>query len=353
MHTLETLANGQQRFTSEAKFPFVLGGCLPQLSLVFETYGQLNAQKDNVVLVHHALSTHSHIASHALDPSPGWWQDMVGAGCPIDTDQYYVICCNNLGSCFGSSGPTSTNPNTGQPYRLDFPALSIADMVNAQMALLDALGIEQVHAVIGPSMGAMLSLTMALNYPLRLKKFIAISSSYKTYPANDAVHAIQRDIIRLDPNWQQGHYTNTSLVGFDLARKFGHLSYRNKSELNHRFDQSDDERTIHDYLDYNARKFTQKFDANSYIYLTEAMDRFNVTKGVKDAHTAFAPIQAESLIIAVSSDHLFPPYQQQALYDYLQQAGKSSRFKLVQSDYGHDAFLVETEKIGRLIAGFL
>ncbi|MCW5588521.1 MAG: homoserine O-acetyltransferase [Legionellales bacterium] len=348
-------ADGKYIFHSPEPLRLENGKVLPNLTLAFETYGKLNSQKNNVILIHHALSTHSHVKSHALNPQPGWWENMVGENLPIDTQQFFVICINNLGSCYGSSGPLTQNPETSQIYGNTFPNITISDITRSQIRLLDELNIAMLHAVVSPSMGAMISLDLATRYPQRVNQLISISSCYRSYPSNIALRTMQRDIIRLDPRWQQGE--TQELLGFQLARKLAHLTYRNTQELNHRFLQleknPENQRNIHTYLDYNARKFTDSFDVNSYLLLTQAMDDFNIAANANNPTELLKLITAKTLVIGVSSDTLFEPFQQQELYELLQQAGVNCQFHLYESSYGHDAFLVETHGIGKLIRNFI
>lgn len=329
---------GLKKMELQTPFVFANGKSITPLTLVYETYGKLSPQQDNVILVHHALSTDSHLAAHAKNATKGWWEAVVGSGKAIDTDRFFVICTNNLGSCFGSSGPTSINPQTGKPYRRDFPIVSIEDMVKAQHLLLQHLGIKKLFAVVGNSMGAMLSLTWAILYPAMVERLISVSSCYKAYPVSIATHKVQQEIIALDPDWNNGYYEKTPTRGFNIARKFGLLSYRHPAELNARF-LSDN---ILAYLDYNAEKFTAKFDLNSYLTIFAAMDDFDVTRGYADNPLQpFKQIQAKTLIVSVSSDLLFPPQQQADLYHMLQQAGVETTFVAHESDYGHDAFYAD------------
>ena len=344
-------ANGQQRFQSDELLALEFGGSLVNWSLVFETYGQLNEAKDNVVLVHHALSTSSHVASHSQNPDKGWWETMVGPGCPIDTDNYFVICINNLGSCFGTTGPTSINPKTNKLYGPDFPKVSLRDIARSQFQLLQHLSIERVFAVIAASMGAMISLEFAVTYPQIVQKLVLISSCYKAYPSNCANRAIQRDIIRLDPAWADGHYSKNPQLGFKIARKIGHLYYRNTTELNQRF--ADDNEQVKSYLEYNATKFISKFDANSYLCLLNAMDTFNIARGYNNLEQALGRILAEVMVISVSSDILFPAAQQYAMVKAMQQAGVNVESIAYECTYGHDSFLVDTQGMGRYIKAFL
>ena len=332
--------DGSYVFNDKNEFTFLKGGRLPELRLVYETYGRLNAKRDNAILVHHALSTGSHLCASSNNPSPGWWEAMVGPGKVVDTNKFYVICINNLGSCFGSSGPTSLNPATHRPYGKAFPALTIDDMVIAQHKLLQHLAIERLYAVIGNSMGGLLSLAWAIYFPASVARLLLISSSYKTYPINAVKHAIGREIVSLDTTPDQKQ-------GLKIARKLAHLDYRSADELSVRFNTS---KVLTDYLNYNAQKFIDYFDANAYIYLTQAMDWFDASRinpgrvqpneGVDSVSNAnpFKRITAKTLVVSVSTDTLFEPCQQQALAECLQEAGVVTRFVQHHSDRGHDAF---------------
>jgi homoserine O-acetyltransferase/O-succinyltransferase len=353
-HTLCEFDDGRYELVSYDDFICDNGGVINPLVLVYETFGHLNAKKDNAIIVHHALSTHSHLTSTDKNPEKGWWQDMVGRGKTLDTDQYFIICINNLGSCFGSSGPASSNPQTSQLYGLDFPAITIADMVRSQKRLIDGLGITKLHVVLGSSMGAMLSITWLALYPDHASFLISISSCAQSYPANKANRMIQKEIIRLDPFWNNGCYTSSqSLTGFKTARKQGLLTYRNWVELNDRFLNREGNDTIEHYLDYNAEKFIQHFDCNSYLYLLGAMDNFDLSRGEKTLVDLFRPIDAKVLVVSVDSDILFTQSQQLALNSELSQAGVDVKFIEHHSSFGHDAFLVETQAFGQYIGDFI
>lgn len=341
--------DGSYRFTHYQPFRLEQGDELPELTLVYETYGKLNAAQNNIILIHHALSSNHHLASQPHNPEPGWWENMVGPGNPIDTRRYFVISINNLGSCFGSTGPTHINPLTQKPYQADFPSVTITDMVRSQKLLLDYLGIHRLHAVIGSSMGGMLALTWSVLYPETARHLISISSCYKSYPNAIAQRTLQRAIIQLDPAWNHGFYQSSNLPGFLLARQLGLLTYRHAKELNQRFTTKE----INQYLVYNAQKFVRRFDANAYLRLTEAMDRFNIARGYTDPVEPLRRIRAKTLVISVTSDVLFLPEQQAELYALLQQANVPSQFITHSSDYGHDAFLVETAAFGQYIQHFI
>ena len=351
---ISELENGSFEFVSNNDFVFEDGGILNPLVLVYECYGALNAARDNTIIVHHALSTSSHLASTEKNPDKGWWEDMVGPGCHLDTNRYFVICINNLGSCYGSSGPDSINPNTSAKYRMDFPAVSIIDMVRSQKLLIDTLGITRVHAILGNSMGAMLSIAWLSLYPDHANYLISISSCAQSYPANNANRFLQRDIIKVDAAWDNGNYAaSRDLQGFKTARTLGLLTYRNWAELNERFVNKTGRESIDHYLNYNAEKFVNRFDCNSYLYLLDAMNTFNLSDQGKTLEDAFRPIKARALVVSVDSDILFTPSQQQALYDALSGAGVHAEFIEHISTYGHDAFLVETDDFGKYIDDFI
>lgn len=356
--TLEQLPDGSMRLTMCEDFNLEESGYLPEMTLVYETWGKLNQDKSNAILIHHALSVGSHASSTAQNPKAGWWQNMIGPGKAIDSSKYYVICINNLGSCFGSTGPLSINPETGNPYKYDLPQITIGDMVRSQKLLMEKLKIKTLYAVVGSSMGAMLSLTWAVEYPDSLSNLILISSSYKAYPANIANRNIQHQAIKMDPMWQQGNYkSNQDLSGFKLARKLGLYSYRHSGEWNQRFNShkntTANDADIMAYFDYNADKFCNYFDANSYLILTQSMDLFNIIKTFASSKECFSKIMAKTLVVSVDTDTLFTPQQQQELFAVMQEAGVDCSYIHHQSKYGHDAFLVETEAFTNYIGGFL
>lgn len=340
---------GLKIFQSDAPFVFENDKTIQPLILAYETYGEFSAAKDNVILVHHALSTNTHLAAHAKNPEKGWWEAVVGADKAIDTKKFFVICVNNLGSCFGSSGPVSINPQTGKLYQADFPTVTITDMVHAQHLLLSHLGIKKLFAVVGNSMGAMMSLTWAILYPEAVQRLISVSSCYKAYPVSVATHDVQREIVAMDPDWKQGYYEKIPVKGFSIARKFGLLSYRNPNELNARFEKPQE---LLEYLEYNAQKFIKMFDLNSYLYIFAAMDNFDVTRGYKNKLEPFKKIIAKVLVVSVSSDLLFPPQQQRDLYDMLHAADVEATYVEHESDYGHDAFYAD-KTINHHIKNFL
>ncbi|MCW8879420.1 MAG: homoserine O-acetyltransferase [Kangiellaceae bacterium] len=357
-NTISSQNDGSWLYSSDLSLSLEKGGELPGIELVYETWGELNTGKSNAIVIHHALSVGAHVAQSEKNPDKGWWNEMVGPGKAVDTDHYFVICINNLGSCFGSTGPTSINPQTNKPYNASFPEITIGDMVNSQKRLIEELGIESLYAIIGNSMGAMLSLIWAIEYPESVKRLMLSCSSYKAYPANIANRNIQQSAIRLDPAWNEGDYeSNEKLDGFKLARKLGLYTYRNSAEWNRRFNSHED-KTAEDgeitrYMDYNAEKFAKIFDANSYLAITTAMDSYDVTQSYASNDEAFSRIQADVVVISEQFDILFTPQQQEEMFMALKEANVSCHFISHHSQFGHDAFLVETNRFGNYIREFL
>lgn len=348
---------------------FVLhrGGVLKEVVIAYESWGTLSDNHDNVVLVFGGLSPSAHACSSELDPSDGWWEYMIGPGKPIDTNRYYVIGVNSLGSCFGSTSPSSINPETNEVYGLDFPDLSIEDLAkSAHHALLD-LGIDHLHAVVGSSMGGMSSLAYALMYPDEVDHLVTISAATRALPFTIAMRSLQREIIRCDPGFKQGRYKpdEEPACGMVLARKLGLMSYRAAEEWHQRFNRArvaperrSKERfgiefEVESYLDYNARKFVKTFDANSYIYLSRAMDLFDVAEHGGSVNAGLVKIQAKSsLVIGVETDILFPIQQQQEIADGIQKSGRPVEFVQLDSINGHDSFLVDEAHFAPVMRAF-
>ncbi|MCA9546884.1 MAG: homoserine O-acetyltransferase [Myxococcales bacterium] len=348
--------------------PFRLrhGGQLEGAELAYETWGELAPAKDNALLLFTGLSPRAHARSSAEDPSPGWWEEMIGPGHPIDTDRFFVVCFNQLGSCFGSTGPASQDPATGRRYAVDFPVLTIEDIARAAKAGLQALGIERAAAVVGPSMGGMAALAFALQFPAALDRLMLISSAHRCSPFAIAVHSIQREAVRSDPAWHGGRYPadHPPVTGMRLARKMGMISYRSASEWQGRFGRERTERwgdepfgvefEVESYLEHHATKFTQAFDANCYLYLSRAMDLFDASE-----HGGCLAAAAQKLshlavsVVGVHTDILFPLNQQQALVAALQDAGAQAELVALDSIQGHDAFLVDKERFAPVVAEFL
>jgi len=336
--------------------PLVLesGDSLPSLTIAYETYGNLNRERNNAILICHALSGDAHVAGfYTGEDKPGWWDAVVGPGKAFDTDRYYVICSNVIGGCKGSTGPSSENPATGKPYGASFPVITIRDMVNAQKLLLDHLGIPQLYAVAGGSMGGMQVLQWTVSYPDRVKKAIVIAATGYSTPQQIAFNEVGRKAIISDPEWNRGNYYNTKsydapgpVKGLALARMVGHITYLSDESMHAKFGRS------LQYLHHQGDTFTQRFDANSYLYITKAIDYFDLTKDGSLAK-GLAGVHAGFLIISVSSDWLYPPYQSQEIVSALTANECEVRYSEIRSNYGHDAFLLESGQINYLISQFL
>jgi len=348
-------------------FPMWRGGELHGARIAYETWGELNAARDNALLLFTGLSPSAHAASSNADPSDGWWQRMLGPGLAIDTDQYFVICVNSLGSCFGSTGPSSDDPATGKPYRLRFPDLSVEDIARAGYDTVRSLGIERLSAVAGPSLGGMVVLAFVAQFPGATRRLISISGTPAASPFAIALRSIQREAITSDPDWRNGNYTadRPPRTGQRLARKLGTVTYRSAAEWQQRFDREpirpdmkrDDpfasEFAVQGYLEAQAARFVSAFDANCYLYLSRAMDRWDLSvHGKHDAVLARSKIE-QALVIGVESDLLFAIAEQRSLAKSMEAAGIATRFAPLQCIEGHDSFLIDIERFGREIRGFL
>jgi len=352
--------------------PFAIkrGGALHGARVAYETWGTLNTARDNAILILTGLSPSAHAASHAGNPEPGWWEAMIGPGKPIDTDRWFVICGNTLGSCKGSTGAASNDPATEAPYRLTFPELSIEDIANATHALVQGLGVEQLACVIGCSMGGMSALAYATLHPRGARAQINISGAVQSLPFSIAIRSLQREAIRLDPKWNEGAYTDASYPenGMRMARKLGVITYRSSLEWSGRFGrvrldsdhrEGDDpfglEFQVESYLEGHARRFVRQFDPNCYLYLSRSMDWFDLAEyGDGDATTALGRIALDkALVIGVETDILFPLQQQEQLADGLRAGGADVTFTPLPSPQGHDAFLVDIARFGPVVGDFL
>jgi len=343
------------------------GGRLPEVTVAYECWGQLAPNNDNAVLIFTGLSASAHAASSEANPEPGWWEFMIGPGKAIDTNRFFVVCVNSLGGCFGSTGPESINPETGKSYGGDFPDLTIEDMAKAGHHLLHELDIDHLHAVVGPSMGGMVALAYTLQYPDECDYLISISAATRALPFTIAMRSLQREIIRCDSNWNNGHYYSDQEPenGMLLARKLGLVSYRAAEEWHQRFDRArvnkerrkgepfEIEFEVESYLDYNAKKFVGNFDANSYLYLSRAMDWFDVADHGGSVNAGLAKIHVKkALIIGVTTDILFPIGQQKEIAEGLIKAGRNVQFVSFDSINGHDAFLVDRDHFSPVISDF-
>ncbi|MBN2590994.1 MAG: homoserine O-acetyltransferase [Sedimentisphaerales bacterium] len=344
------------------------GKTLAPIDVAYETYGTLNEKGDNVILICHALSGNAHVAgiNNPDDKKPGWWDNMVGPGKSIDTNKYYVICSNFLGGCSGTTGPGSENPTTSRPYGLDFPIITIADMVRVQKLFLDKLGIKGLLAVIGGSIGGMQVLQWTILYPDFMKAAIPIATTTHLGAQSIAFDAVGRNAILADPNFSGGRYTseNSPSHGLAIARMIGHITYLSEKGMREKFGRElrnsssynydlNSEFAVETYLDYQGQSFVERFDANSYLYITKASDYFDLKNGNNSLSEAFAKAKCRFLVISFTSDWLFTPEQSKTIVNALVANGKDASFCDIYSPYGHDAFLLEAETLGSFISGFL
>lgn len=342
-------------------------GHLESPTIVYETWGELNFHKDNGVLLFTGLSPSAHAASSEVDPSSGWWEQMVGENKPIDTTKYFVICINSLGSCFGSTGPTSINPETGERYRLDFPVLTIEDIARGGHEVVKSLGLNRLHSVVGASMGGMTSIAYAILFPEIAESVVSISGSARAAPFAISLRSLQREIIQSDPIWNEGNYdvTEEPVLGMRLARKLGMLTYRSAAELEQRFGRElipEERQTgesfgldfeVESYLEAHANKFIGTFDANCYLYLSRAMDLFDVADHGGSVEHGLAKVGASrALIIGVETDLLFPISHQQRIADGLEDGKREVIFHSLESIQGHDAFLVDMDRFRPILCDF-
>ena len=349
----------KQQITIDGPFNMHRGGVIQSPIMVYETWGELIGTGENAVLLFTGLSPSAHATSSEEDPSPGWWQEMVGPGKPIDTNRYFVICVNSLGSCFGSTGPASTDPTTGERYGLNFPELTLEDVANSTHEVPRHLKVDRLHSVIGSSMGGMTALAYCLLYPSVSESMLAISSSLRALPFAIALRSLQREIVRTDPAWNGGEYEAGAgpVSGMRLARKVGMITYRSAQEWEQRFGrdpaseewQSDEpfgiNFAIESYLQAHANKFTGGFDPNCYMYLSRAMDFF-------DVNDLSSIALKRALIVGVVTDILFPMHQQKELADGLKEFVDDIEYVNLESINGHDSFLVDMDSFHPVIRKF-
>lgn len=352
----------------------VSGKKLGPITLVYETYGTLNADKSNVILVEHALTGDAHVAGYHKDQTskkPGWWDIMVGPGKALDTERYFVVCANCIGGCSGSTGPDSENPATGYPYARDFPIITIQDMVEAERHLLDHLGINQVLCVIGGSMGGMRVLQWTVSYPERIRLAIPIATTSRLSAQAIGFNEVGRQAIMGDPDWRNGNYKREGVIpnhGLAIARMIGHITYLSDKAMHNKFGRDlvesngstftfntefATEFQVESYLRHQGSVFVQRFDANSYLYITKATDYFDLTQPSGSLRKELSRVQAKFLVISFSSDWLFPTYQSREIVKALRQNSLDVTFAELQTDKGHDAFLLESAQLSSLISNFL
>jgi homoserine O-acetyltransferase/O-succinyltransferase len=357
------------RFGPDKPLKLDAGVELSPFQIAYKTYGTLNAQRSNAVMICHALTGDQHVASiHPVTGKPGWWETMVGPGRPIDTERYFVICANVMGACMGTSGPSSVNPATGQPWGLDFPVITIRDMVRAQAMLLDALGIETLFAVAGGSMGAMQVLQWAASYPQRVFAALPLAGATRHSAQNIAFHEVGRQAVMADPEWRQGRYllegTNPRR-GLAVARMGAHITYLSDAALHRKFGRRLQDRSnptfsfdadfeVESYLRHQGSSFVERFDANSYLYLTRAMDYFDLAADYGGVlANAFRGAQTRFCVVSFTSDWLFPTSDSRAIVHALNAGGARVSFAEITTDKGHDAFLLDEPELFAIVRGFL
>ncbi|MDD2763219.1 MAG: homoserine O-acetyltransferase [Opitutaceae bacterium] len=356
-------------FVHPASFTCESGQVLPGFTLRYETYGRLNATRDNAVVICHALSGDHHCAGiHALtDPKPGWWNNFIGPGKAVDTNRFFVLCVNVLGGCQGSSGPSSLDPRTGRPFGLTFPFVTIRDMVRAQKLLCDHLGLASLQAVIGGSMGGMQVLQWGLEYPAFVRRLIPMATTARESAQAIAFNEVGRQAIMQDPDWNHGDYPRGGgpRVGLAVARMMAHITYLSDASMDLKFGRRrkaaannpaytfDVQFEVESYLRHQGESFINRFDANSYLYITRALDHFDLTAAYGSLEQAFAAVEAETLSVAFASDWLFPPEQNREIVLALLRAGKRASYAELATNLGHDSFLLESEELYALVRSFL
>ena len=348
------------------------GLTLSPVTIAYETLGTLNNEKDNAILICHAFSGDSHVAGfYENDPkqeNPGWWNFMVGPGKAIDTDKYFVICCNILGSCMGSTGPSSISPETGKPYGLEFPMVTIGDMVTTQKQVLDHLGVKRLHSVIGGSVGGMQVLEWCVRYPEMIKSAIPIATTMRHSALAIAFNEVARQAIMVDPHWNKGdYYQNPGPdLGLAVARMIGHVTYLSDEAMRRKFGRKRQDKEdfafnfeanfqVESYLRYQGSKFAQRFDANSVLYITKAADYFDLADDI-NTQESLQDLQgshSKFLVISYTSDWLYPTYQAKELVQALKRTGQDVSFCEIEADCGHDAFLIQDDRLTDLLGGFL
>lgn len=365
---ISQVSNPHQILALPDPLPLDSGQVLDRVEIAYETYGELAADKSNAILVCHALTGDQYLAStQPITGKPGWWERMVGPGLPIDTSRYHVICANVIGSCMGSTGPSSLAPD-GEPYGMRFPVITVRDMVRGLVGLLDGLGIEQLHAVVGGSMGGMQALSLAANFPDRAARVLAIATTARHSAQNIAFHEVGRQAIMADPNWREGAYYADGKApdaGLAVARMAAHITYLSEEGLTEKFGRRLQDREaktfgfdadfqVESYLRYQGSGFTRRFDANSYLYITRAMDYFDIAEehGGKLAD-AFARTNARFCLVSFDSDWLYPTAESRHVVHALNAAGAPVSFVELSAPFGHDSFLLDVPALDRVVQGFL
>jgi homoserine O-acetyltransferase len=361
-------------FVCDQSFAFESGQMLPGFTLRYETYGRLNAARDNTIMILHALSGDHHCAGiHSLDDAkPGWWNNLIGPGKAVDTNRFFVLCSNVLGGCQGSSGPSSLDPRTGRPFGITFPFVTVRDMVRAQKRLCDHLGLKGLHGVVGGSMGGMQALQWAIEYPDYVKCLLAMATTARENAQGIAFNEVGRQAIMQDPEWNHGNYEKGGgpRVGLTIARMMAHITYLSDTSMDRKFGRKkighaieegnttsstysmDEHFEVESYLKHQGESFINRFDANSYLYISRAIDHFDLPGAYGSLEQAFQRVQAESLVVGFTSDWLFPPDQNRQIALAMQRAGKAATYAQLDTDLGHDSFLLESPELYDLVRSF-
>jgi homoserine O-acetyltransferase len=366
---LARLPGHHVRLAVEEPLKLDSGALLGPITVAYQTYGRLNAGRSNAILVAHALTGDQFVAEpHPITGKEGWWQLMIGPGRPLDTDRYFIVCANVLGGCMGTSGPSDNDPATGRPYGLAFPVITVGDMVRVQAMLLDELGIERLFCVIGGSMGGMQVLEWVARYPDRVFSAVPVATAARHSAQNIAFHEVGRQAIIADPDWQGGNYYSTGTRptrGLSVARMAAHITYLSETALHRKFGRALQDRTgvtygfdadfqVESYLRHQGISFVDRFDANSYLYITRAMDYFDLAASHGGVlANAFRGALARFCVISFSSDWLFPTPQSRELVRALTAVAANVSFCEIQTDRGHDAFLLDEPEFHRVLSGFL
>lgn len=369
-------------FVSNEPFVFESGQSLPGFTLRYETYGRLNTARDNAILVCHALSGDHHAAgiNSLNDRKPGWWNNLIGPGKAVDTNRFFVVCSNCLGGCQGSTGPSSINPATGRSFGITFPFVTIRDMVRAQKRLLDWLGLTSLYGVIGGSMGGMQVVQWGIEYPTYVRRMLAMATTARESAQGIGFNEVGRQAIMQDPLWNKGDYPKNGgpKVGLAIARMMAHITYVSDASMDRKFGRRqvgratpvdpkaatdptkhprsytfDVQFEVESYLRYQGESFTNRFDANTYLYITRAIDHFDLAAAYGSLEQAFAPVEGNTLVVGFTSDWLFPPEQNRRISLALLRAGKRASYAELSTDLGHDSFLLESEELYTLVRNFL